>query len=200
VQTSTHSSTTLETLDRDIARAHKFVVVAMASALLFYLTWFWIVQRNPLAETSATWGTFGDFMGGLLNPVVAYAAFYWLTRSVRLQKEELSETREALAEASTAQMTQANHAYSSVRLTALNTLTSSIMAEVQLHRVHLQYLVGQIYPTARGGRLLDGTWVDNDTLFHMIAQINGWIESRMVQRNAFEVQIKEILAHYADAV
>lgn len=42
------------------------------------------------------WGTFGDFFGGILNPVIASFALYWLITSVNLQIQELKKTNEAL--------------------------------------------------------------------------------------------------------
>lgn len=77
-----------------------FVAVALVSG---YAGYFFGVLKQPLADDAAKWGAFGDYMGGLLNPLVAFAAFYWLTQSVKLQKQELSETRKALEEAAQAQ-------------------------------------------------------------------------------------------------
>lgn len=42
-------------------------------------------------------GQIGDFVGGLLNPVIALLAFVWLRRGVLAQQQELAETRRPLA-------------------------------------------------------------------------------------------------------
>lgn len=58
-------------------------------------------------NNAATWGAFGDFIGGILNPLVAFFALYWLTRSIKIQREELSATKAELAQAKLAQQDQA---------------------------------------------------------------------------------------------
>lgn len=68
-----------------------------------YLIYFGIVLGQMPAQDAEKWGQFGDFIGGLLNPIVAFAAFYWLTQSVKIQKQELYETKKALQEAAKAQ-------------------------------------------------------------------------------------------------
>ena len=54
--------------------------------------------HGSLSKTDSTWGTFGDFIGGTLNPILAALGFYWLTASIRLQLKELRDTREVLKE------------------------------------------------------------------------------------------------------
>jgi hypothetical protein len=44
------------------------------------------------------WGQFGDFVGGLANPLIALFALLMLIRGIRLQREELAETRNELVE------------------------------------------------------------------------------------------------------
>lgn len=82
----------------------------------------------PPQDARASWGQLGDFIGGILNPVVAGAALFWLTRSVKMQKEELAETRAELARAAAAQRDGA-------LLSALGTLLAIKEADFQtLHR------------------------------------------------------------------
>lgn len=58
-----------------------------------YCGWFWLVKDQVLSENTATWGSFGDYIGGIMNPVVALLALYWLTQSISIQKQELHDTR-----------------------------------------------------------------------------------------------------------
>lgn len=62
----------------------------------FYFSWFYIWHDFELSKDPSVWGAFGDYIGGLLNPIVAMAAFYWLYRSVGIQAKELRDTTEAL--------------------------------------------------------------------------------------------------------
>lgn len=64
----------------------------------------------------ADWGSFGDYFGGIMNPVVACAALFLLAKSLRIQHKELSETRTALAKASNAQEEQVAHSKINARL------------------------------------------------------------------------------------
>ncbi|MCB5206539.1 putative phage abortive infection protein [Methylovorus mays] len=54
-------------------------------------------------DLTATWGQFGDYMGGTLNPILSFFAFVFLVRtlalqqqSIQIQKDELSLTREEM--------------------------------------------------------------------------------------------------------
>ncbi|ENX3945427.1 putative phage abortive infection protein [Photobacterium damselae subsp. damselae] len=72
-----------------------------------YLIWFCFINDQGFSTDSSEWGSFGDFIGGLLNPLIALLAFYWLTQSVLIQKTELSETQNVLRETEKAQKEQA---------------------------------------------------------------------------------------------
>ncbi|RYE42625.1 MAG: hypothetical protein EOP24_31900 [Hyphomicrobiales bacterium] len=100
--------------------AWKFCISGVACiALIWFAYWFVALNGQQLSDKIEHWGQFGDFMGGLMNPLVAFAAFFWLTRSVQLQKRELEETRRALEESSAAQQQQAEQGRVAVRLDAL---------------------------------------------------------------------------------
>lgn len=94
-------------LDTRINRARTLVYLLMAGVFSLYFYWFSQRYGLPLSKDSSSWGTFGDFIGGVLNPVVAFFAFYWLTESVRIQQQEMKHTRETLEETTRAQDEQA---------------------------------------------------------------------------------------------
>lgn len=74
-----------------------FVFVALIALVAYdfiYIT-DWFNRDTPV--TTSDLGTFGDFLGGLLNPIIAFLALVWLRESVRLQKEELSGAKEILS-------------------------------------------------------------------------------------------------------
>lgn len=87
------------------------LIVAFSFAAILpiaYVLWFGLWNKVPAATANAaTWGAFGDFVGGLLNPLVAFLALFWLTRSIEIQREELSATKEELSKAKLAQQDQA---------------------------------------------------------------------------------------------
>lgn len=90
----------LEYLAKEVTRSRKFVLGVAVVAPAAYGLWFFVINNSQLSTHTGDWGAFGDFVGGLVNPLVAFFAFYWLTKSVLIQKEELSETRCALVECS----------------------------------------------------------------------------------------------------
>ena len=65
----------------------------IALVLIAYFSNFHV----SVSVDNGDWGTFGDFFGGILNPVIASFALYWLITSVNLQIQELKKTNEALA-------------------------------------------------------------------------------------------------------
>ncbi len=72
------------------------------AVLLFYGVWFF----GPLSSKGSTWAQFGDYFGGVLNPVVGLAALIALLWTLKLQREELKTSIDELrktAEAATAQ-------------------------------------------------------------------------------------------------
>jgi hypothetical protein len=61
-------------------------------------SYLYVFRSNPLSQDPNDWGVFGDYIGGLLNPVVATFALILLWISVGIQRKELKATREALDE------------------------------------------------------------------------------------------------------
>jgi len=55
-------------------------------------------QKLPTNENPAAWGTFGDYMGGLLNPLISLFTLIVAMKVWGLQKTELLETRKAVEE------------------------------------------------------------------------------------------------------
>ncbi|OUD68818.1 hypothetical protein BTN60_13960 [Vibrio parahaemolyticus] len=99
----------LETADltKTIKRSKNLAFFLIVAIPTTYLVWFYFVNNQSFSTDSSMWGTFGDFVGGLLNPLIALLAFYWLTQSVLIQKTELSETQNVLRETEKAQKEQA---------------------------------------------------------------------------------------------
>ena len=95
----------IQQIEKNIKRSLRGAVLIIVSILLFYFLWFFSNDYRIGSDTAA-WGAFGDYVGGILNPLVALLAFYWLTQSVLIQKTELAETKKALKDSSDAQQEQ----------------------------------------------------------------------------------------------
>lgn len=96
----------IDEFEKSVKKSRFFVAVLFVITIAGYFIWFFAIQNQSLSTDSSVWGTFGDFVGGLLNPLIAYSAFYWLTVSVIVQKQELAETKQALIDSSKAQEEQ----------------------------------------------------------------------------------------------
>ena len=163
--------------------------------LLAYLGWFWYINSAKLSDEPEAWSQFGDFIGGVINPIVAYAAYYWLTRTVVLQKEELLETRKTLQDSSSSQALQAQYSRNSVRASALSALINSIMVEVQTQRMQLQFIIEQSSMHQAGSaRLFDGSMLTGHKLQEHINVLNNQISMRMTERLEYEKELKSLLA------
>jgi hypothetical protein len=84
----------------------KIVLLFIVGVPTVYFVWFFIINEMELSIDPSYWGTFGDFFGGILNPIIAFCAFFWLAKSIRIQKQELEETRETLKESGKTQKKQ----------------------------------------------------------------------------------------------
>lgn len=93
----------LDDVEKNVNRSKVFAVGFILTIPATYFVWFYIFQGFGFSTDSSMWGTFGDFVGGILNPVIALLAFYWLTQSVLIQKTELKETKDALVASSVTQ-------------------------------------------------------------------------------------------------
>ncbi|MGX9416571.1 putative phage abortive infection protein [Vibrio sp. WJH972] len=102
-------STSIESdsVEDDVNRSIRFAAGFITFVVVGFIFWFWVINKQELSVDSTVWGAFGDFVGGILNPVIAFLAFYWLTRSVLIQKKELSETQKVLAQTEIATAAQA---------------------------------------------------------------------------------------------
>ncbi len=56
---------------------------------------WWKVLQN-LSADAGNWGVFGDYVGGILNPVIAAFAFYLIAKTYELQKRELKLSTDAI--------------------------------------------------------------------------------------------------------
>ncbi len=187
------------TLDRGILRAHRIVQTLIAVAVLTYTIWFVGKLNYPLSPAPGDWGIFGDFFGGVLNPIIAYAAFYWLTQAVKLQKQELSETRAALKDTAEAQNEQARHAKETVRLNALAALATTIGAEIQICQRELEFLIDQrTRSLAPGVRTFDDEYLEGTKFQARVATLNTRVQQRFKDRIAVEHEITEILSRYRE--
>jgi hypothetical protein len=140
-----HDSESHETLLKSVARFRSALFVVVVLVLVTYTVWFYRQNGLPLSNDPGSWGQFGDFVGGLLNPLIAYAAFHWVTKSVLIQGKELAETRSALRDAAQAQLDQAKHTRLSIQVSALRSIIDAATSNIEFARRELEYVATQLH-------------------------------------------------------
>ncbi|MFW3894540.1 hypothetical protein [Pseudomonas bharatica] len=82
-------------------------IVLFAAVLLFLVFGLYFFKFGSmemlLSAKKAEWGTFGDFVGGTLNPILSFLGLIALLLTIVLQSNELELTREELARTADAQ-------------------------------------------------------------------------------------------------
>ncbi len=70
-----------------------FVVLIglIAVVLLAYLDMF---SKSKFSTDPAAWGQAGDYFGGMLNPIFAFASFIALLYTIQIQSKQIRDTRE----------------------------------------------------------------------------------------------------------
>jgi hypothetical protein len=68
----------------------------------------------------AAWGQFGDFLGGVLNPLLSLLALLAVVKNLRLQAEQLAQSQENLFASEIAN-----------RMSALGTASSVLTASIE---------------------------------------------------------------------
>lgn len=120
-----------EALNKRILRWRQWLTGFGALLILSYVIYFGVLLGQNPAKDADKWGQFGDFFGGMLNPLVAFAAFYWLTQSVKIQKTELELARKAAEESSLALKQQVLVSRESVNIAAATALLNTHQQEIE---------------------------------------------------------------------
>lgn len=121
----------IEKIERSVKLSRWIVSSIFIITLASYVGWFALSQGQALSVKSGDWGAFGDFIGGLLNPLIAYSAFYWLTVSVVVQKRELAETKQALIDSSLSQEKQVKEVFRSSEINFINMQLKMISIDLE---------------------------------------------------------------------
>lgn len=78
-------------------------VAAFLIVLGLYISYF---KNLSVTNDSSTWGTFGDYLGGTLNPIISFLALIGLLYTIHQQAQEMQATREELEQAAEQQRRQ----------------------------------------------------------------------------------------------
>lgn len=86
--------------DKSVRKLLLIALIPFALCILAYFVKFCILMKFPISSTQGDWGTFGDFVGGILNPIYAFLAFSGVVYTVLLQKDQIDiiKTQQKLSE------------------------------------------------------------------------------------------------------
>lgn len=168
------------------------LVVAFVCALLAVAGYVLRFLGAEVSADPAAWGQAGDFFGGVLNPLFAFLAFYWLTRSVLLQKLELSETREELRKSAESQRKQEENYSKTVIVTALGSYISSINDEIGHLSSQISYISDQAEPEGLV-RTLDGDTINASGRAAAIAALKSQVVALRRDRQIAVDKIREYI-------
>lgn len=118
-----------ETTDADSNNINTKQVINVICLIVLVVSVFYFANfHNGLSEKNEVWRTFGDYFGGIVNPVIAAFAFYLIAKTYELQKRELEATRSLLEVSTDAQKNQ-------IKLAALTALLNSNL--MRIDRINL---------------------------------------------------------------
>ncbi|MDP2715525.1 hypothetical protein [Rheinheimera sp.] len=76
---------------------YRFFQVVFSAVLTVFGVYILSFREIPIVRDTGTWGAMGDYIGGVLNPILGFSSFIALLYTIRLQSKELAMTREELA-------------------------------------------------------------------------------------------------------
>ena len=104
----------------------------------------------PIANDSATWGTFGDYLGGTLNPIISFLALIGLLYTIHQQAQEMKATREELKQAAEQQRQQVEQQSRQSEIFNLQQFESTFFSLLEQHNKAIERIdVESIYKSLR---------------------------------------------------
>ena len=176
-----------------IARNHPFVLV-ICTLVLVVLGLYFGNFHYGLSDKNDDWGTFGDYFGGILNPILAAFVLYWIVETYKLQKTELQETKRLIND--------------QVKLAALTALLNSNLTRISLLKSERIELLNEIPVNLRHQATDTRSNEDMEPIdvgvekslsgeyfprVQKLREINGEIKSLIDENNELEEQIKVFL-------
>lgn len=113
------------------------LVLAIIGVVGAYYLRFGHCMNLGAATDPGDWGAFGDYIGGLLNPLISLFAFYWLGSSVRLQVQQIDDSAETMKQTALHQKKQAELELQSQELATINLELTAIQNEINYHQSFL---------------------------------------------------------------
>lgn len=75
-----------------------YIGVAICMFIIVVSAYIWNFNEYKISKKAGDWGTFGDFVGGTLNPTLAFLSFLALLQTIKIQSKELKNSTKELEE------------------------------------------------------------------------------------------------------
>ncbi|AWB57194.1 hypothetical protein [Colwellia sp. Arc7-D] len=110
------------------------IVIVLIIITLVISLYIYQFNSYAISDKPQDWGPFGDFFGGVLNPILAFCSFIALLYTIHIQQNELALTRIELKRSVEAQ-----------KLTATFTKKQNEVANKQLHDFTIREKKNDVY-------------------------------------------------------
>ncbi len=183
-------STSDRSLDKSAVRLLITLLIVAGIALVFVL-WMYFKTFGPtISDKQELWGQFGDYMGGTLNPILAYLSFVALimtlaiqTRQLdlsreqlRLSRAELHATREELKRTADAQASSAASLHAQVIYAATSAKVSAVSAALRATDDELDRLRGMALVGGQAARMIADLNQRRDDLLRQLNDLSDSIK------------------------
>jgi uncharacterized membrane protein len=92
---STEGTIDIAAISRQLRRLTWLVVIGVTASVVAIVTYA-VHFRGPLSNSVAEWGQFGDYVGGLLNPIFGFLGLVALLATLYLQRQQLQGSLQEL--------------------------------------------------------------------------------------------------------
>jgi large-conductance mechanosensitive channel len=136
----------IEETEKSVSKIVYVVLGLFSVPLIFYASQFY----GGLSNEQAVWGEFGDFLGGVMNPIISMAILFIVAAAYLAQKKELSETVKALGASATEQARQNEISKLQARVDVAQALLRMHTESVSLGHDEIRR-VASVRPSPNGG-------------------------------------------------
>lgn len=143
------------------------IPLIVLSLLIAYFGWF-----HDEVRSQESFGQFGDYFGGILNPILSFCVIALLIHSTRLQASELAETRKELK---LSRKVQKKHA-KSTKEQSMSFKFSELSTSIDRHLNLIEELLSKesvFFPVFFSAHFTGDMFLDNDPSKESLGTNNG---------------------------
>lgn len=135
----TIKTTSIKSSKKPLLAIGSIALLIMLIVLGFYYFHFNIDDK--LSPKQDTWGTFGDYVGGTLNPILSFLSLIALLWTISIQSNELELTRKELERSALAQEESKKNFDEQLKTLARQQFESTFFSLLDQHNKTLEHLI-----------------------------------------------------------